>query len=398
MLIIIIATILVLGIAFYQVLQGLFSALIMAVLSVLCAAMAFGLYEPLASLLYTRQPGHADAASLVALFVVPLLALRLLFDRFIRSNVVFGMWVDRTAGGLLGLLTGMVLVGVLTVALQMLPVGASILGFRPFDENLRRDQRLLPFCPDQFTLGLAKAVSAGPLAGQRRFGDAHDDLLLELFCARNRLEMTVTDKDTGEKDDRRVGRVDATPNSLKVLGAYLAPEKRYAPWRKNVPDNPLVDPAVPTKIIIVRVAVDESAREGDSSGKARNWWLLPATHFRLRCEGKESSASHYPVGYLIHTPAGGWELMPAPTTNNNVPAMTKLVLARPLDKGRQTAEGKKAHRELVVDWVWRIPKDQQPKAVFFRLVAAADVVKLQQRMPPPADALDRYVSTRRRRR
>jgi len=284
----------------------------------------------------------------------------------------------------------------LTVALQMLPVGSNILGFQPFDENLRRDQQLLPFCPDQFTLGLARMVSAGSLAGQRQFDTEHDDMLLELFCARNRLEMEVTDKDTGDKEDRRVGRVDAPPDSLKVIGAYLAPEERNAPWVRDVPANPLVAPATPGKIIIVRCAINQSAREGDSSGKARNWWLLPATHFRLACEGENSSESHYPVGYLIHPPAGNWELIPAPTSND-VAAVTKLVLARPSDKGRQITQGKKARKELVVDWVWRIGQNQQPKKLIFRRAAAAAVGELQQRMPQPADALDRKETRRRRR-
>ena len=48
MVLILVATILVLAIVSFQVVEGLFSSLIMAILSVLCAALAFTYYEPLA--------------------------------------------------------------------------------------------------------------------------------------------------------------------------------------------------------------------------------------------------------------------------------------------------------------------------------------------------------------
>ena len=88
MLLILIAFALVLGIAFFQVVQGIFSALVMALLSILCAAIAFNYYEPLAEALslYDRMPAYADMASLIVLFVLPLLTLRIIFDRFLHQN------------------------------------------------------------------------------------------------------------------------------------------------------------------------------------------------------------------------------------------------------------------------------------------------------------------------
>ena len=203
MVLIVVALLLILGIAFFQVIQGLFSSLIMAILTILCAAAAFTYYEPLAQLLYTRQPAHADAVSLIALLVIPLLVLRFVFDRFLGGNVVFGMWTNRIGGGLLGLLTGMVLVGVLAVAVQLLPFGASVMTYKPFDGSLHRQSRLYPFCPDEFTLGLMKRLSAGSLKSRRQLGKTHDNLLLDAFAVRN----------TAGK----FGRADATPDELKSV-------------------------------------------------------------------------------------------------------------------------------------------------------------------------------------
>ena len=67
MVLIIIAALLVAGIAFFQIIQGLFSALIMTILTILCAALAFTFYEPLAALLHSRQAAYADAGALLAL-------------------------------------------------------------------------------------------------------------------------------------------------------------------------------------------------------------------------------------------------------------------------------------------------------------------------------------------
>ena len=126
MVLILLALALVIGIAFFQVIQGLFSALIMTILTILSAVVALGYYELLAEMIYEHQPAHADAAALIALFVIPLLTLRVVSDMFIRGNVVLGVWADRIGGGSLGLITGSVMVGILMIALQMLPFGPSV--------------------------------------------------------------------------------------------------------------------------------------------------------------------------------------------------------------------------------------------------------------------------------
>ena len=114
------AWLLIAVIAYYQSRHGLFSAVIMALLTTICAIFALGSYEWFASaFLYTRQPAYADAASLTVHFVIPLLALRWVFDKYIKGNAPLGIWPDRIAGGLLGLYIGVVMVGVLTIVMQM---------------------------------------------------------------------------------------------------------------------------------------------------------------------------------------------------------------------------------------------------------------------------------------
>jgi len=387
MVIIILAAILVLAIAFYQVVQGLFSSLIMAILTILSAAIAFMFYEPLAAMVYHRMPAYADAAALAVLFIVPLIVMRILIDRLLRGNVamgsgkgVLGVWIDRICAAALGIVSGMVLVGMLTIILQMLPFGATVLTYEPYDASLHRKHQLAPFYADEFTVALIGKLSDGALAGEQSFDREHDDLLLELFCWRN----------TADKG----GRVEAPLNSMKVLGAYSIIEgdeqDKDEPWDRNptAPPNPLMDPKAPSKLLIVRVAVNEIARD------EHNWFLLPATQFRLVCK---DGRSFYPVGYLTYDEvhprtkamvARKWACHGAERDENGLLQITKLIVGR---------QWKNAPKELVVDWVYRIPDGAEADYVVFRRHVGDKVKKATKGMPPTDGALGRMSEPVRRR-
>lgn len=367
MVLIILATLLVLGIAFFQVIQGVFSALIMAILSILSAAVAFSYYEPLAKLLYEHQPAAANAICLTGIFAVTLLALRLIFDRLIGANVVLGLWVNRIGGGFFGLIAAMVCVGVLTTSLQMLPLGATILTYRPFEDSLERKQGLAPFYPDGFTIGLVDMLSGGSLAGKRTFNSVHDNLPLEAFCTRNTAE--------------QYGRVDAKPKDLMSVEAFEAPAPNLAPWRQDVPDNPLLDPTTLTKDIIVRCKVAEEASDpADAGSESKARWCFPGTHFRLTCS---SGRSYYPIAYLTRT-ASAWEAQ-VPPIEENKPLRAMLVVGR--TKGTETF--------LIIDWVYRVAQEDAPHYMTFRQTAQLPLpAEPPQQMPPTAGALDKGTGKR----
>ena len=406
MIVIILVAALVLGIAFYQVIQGLYGAIIMAVLSILCAMMALTYYESLAAMFYDRQPAHADVGALILLFVVPLLLLRVLSDRLLGRNLVMGVWPDRIAGGAVGIVVGIVLVGMLMIAVQMLPMGAAPLGFRPYDDTLQRDQSLAPFYPDEAVVGMVKAFSAGSLAG-RPFAEVHDDLLLELFCARNQtLQKRLVD---GKWESDRVGRVDARPGQMAVLGAYRLDDKGFNAIKEEnleeLPDNALLvakaarmDP----NLIVIRLQVDEHVRNEEE-----DWWRLPATHFRLvaRDNGAPNEIrSHYPIAYLtgqVRIKKGRkapgprkpdkWQLWPAEASKEGLAKIGVLSVERQwLAKPEPTDPGNK----LTVDWVYAIGRDETPAYVVFRRTAIAQVPAIKDGAPPLKEALSRVEETK----
>jgi len=208
------AVILVLAITFYQGLNGLFSSVIMCVLTVLSAALAFALYEPIyASFLVDYQPEHGRAIALMGVFIVTLLVLRAIVDVVISGNMQFHPYVDRFVGGAFGLVTAMVIVGMLATSLQMLPFGTQVLGFCRYtlvdantgktldqetDEkgksplanvnwvDVKRSRQSVMFNPDGFTVGLMSFLSSNALhlPGSPSLSEAHPKLLDELHALR----------------------------------------------------------------------------------------------------------------------------------------------------------------------------------------------------------------------
>ncbi len=371
MIIHVMAILLILGIAYLQMTQGLFSSLIMAVCTVFSAGLAIILYEPLATTMYNVQPAIADGVSLALLFATSLFVLRYLADQFINKDILFDMYVDRVGGAIFGLLSGTFIIGVLLVVMQLLPFGRVVMGdYRPYNDSLLREKRLAPFFPDDCVVGFGKIISAGSMSGAQSLVQVHDDLLLEAFCTRNTAN--------------RHGRVDTEINALRFLGAYQYPDDaRNINWEDldKAPPNPLVPEEIPTKVLIVRVSVNVSA-----TGDKNDWWRLPGTQFRLHCKEKKTYHSYYPIGYLYYdTKTNGWRSA-LPPESDNVIKPAQLIVMRPKDvAGYEDAsgEGRIAAKDLnlVVDWVYRIPADAVPQTIYFRRVDGAKVKAVQEGFP-----------------
>lgn len=187
---------LVLAIALRQGTQGLFSGMIMLLLTICCAAAAFGTYEwvGINLLVPLWRPDYALPIALAVLFGIPLLVLRLVFDRLIRRTCLLPALADRVGGGVCGLLTGMIVVGVASTAVQMVPFGnGSILGYsrvtvvdppgradmsvEPFGPDSKESELAWGLRPDRCAVGLASLLSSGVFSGKESFGMHHPDLI-----------------------------------------------------------------------------------------------------------------------------------------------------------------------------------------------------------------------------
>ncbi|MCE5277000.1 MAG: CvpA family protein [Planctomycetaceae bacterium] len=403
MLLIIVAILLILGSAVFHWRQGLFNSGIMALLSLLCAAVALGWYEPLArAVLYDSHMVYADALCLMGLFVLPLLVLRIIIDRLISRGIVFNHWVDSIGGALMGVLTGMLAFGVLFVALQMLPWGPSVIDYQPYDSSIDiqgntdghdgRQDSLAPLYPDEFVLGLTKMLSGGTLQtqGEWNFGRAHSDLLRELYCARYRVERTgpVKNGSVTEEVTNRYGRLDARRGELQVVSVMECPDEFVKNWYPGDLRHPLL--AAPArrgqKLYVVRVKVSRAAAETES-GPVAGWWVLPLPHFRLVTDKGED---FYPLGYLAYASLDNLEAAVREATARQWPKPQEWLFVGPAPVSKdlpdryQRAElsvdrqvGDKQDW-LVIDWVFSLPPDKENRPAFmaFRRAAVAPVPKV----------------------
>jgi hypothetical protein len=185
--------ILILAIAFSQATRGFFSALIMTVLTVCCCAAAVTTHEWIAvnALAPYWQPDFAHPLALGVTFGLSLLLLSLAFKRLIRRSCLLPAWVDRAGGGVCGLITAEIMVGMIAVCVQMLPFpDGSILGYSrvarvsrdfPAGEQINpksdAEDNELFFMPDRFAIATASLLSGGIFSGKRAFYPDNPDVV-----------------------------------------------------------------------------------------------------------------------------------------------------------------------------------------------------------------------------
>jgi hypothetical protein len=162
---------LVLGMAYWWSTQGLFSATIHAVLTVLAGALGFALWEPLAvGLLLGFIPGYAWGVALVVPFALGLLGIRFLIDRLVPGNLDFHPLVNSIGGAVMGAFSGVIAAGMLMIGLQF--IGPFDVPYHPWSINasnqLERTESLwIPV--DDMTSLLYVSLSSGslrPMDGQ----------------------------------------------------------------------------------------------------------------------------------------------------------------------------------------------------------------------------------------
>jgi hypothetical protein len=231
----VIALVLVLGITFMHSMFGLYSGLLNLFCTVTALCVAFGFFEPLNNLLTGQaglHPSFTEPASLVLLFVVTLVTLRVLSDTFLRGNVRVPMYLDWGGGALCGLLNAQICVGVLVIGFLMLPWGGRVMLFSRFErdpenrtyrdaddvppELRKQDERVafhrnaLWLRSDQFTVGLFNLLSRGSLRSDTTFASVYPDFTEWVGWTGNTVQAeSVTapirdDKGDGVKDGLKV--------------------------------------------------------------------------------------------------------------------------------------------------------------------------------------------------
>ncbi len=362
--------VLILAIAFFQGLQGLFSSLIMCVLTILCAGLAFGTYDSIfSSFLIDTQPEYGQAIALMAVFILSLLILRVLSDMFISGNMVFPVWVERIGGGVFGLITGVVMVGMLQIAFQLLPFDADLLGFNRFaafkpgtgqeiePDDLKKtpaDQiewrrQNLTLNPDGFVVSLASTLSRGALSGRAQFAALHPDFLEELQWRRS----------AAQRESRHVVPAD----SLQVKKASLLPDgkllrKRLDRSGQSTTIEPIQAPELDHQWLAVKVRVDYDARDEDGYHR-----FSPT---QVRVVGERRGVVGRTHQYFLH---GEGHAAEGAASSNDFQHMAlrrnEPVIVKAETRGNE------------FDFVFEVPDDFEPWFVEFKSTARAEVPEIK---------------------
>ena len=212
MLFILITLVLVLAIAFFHSLQGAFSAILMAVFTILSAAVAVNFYARLSGACMAYLPKgwmeYSDAMCLAVLFFLTLVVLRVVGDNFIKGNIVLPIWADRIAAGIISIPVALLVVGMASLSVQMLPFDGRFLFFHRFDEQGYR-RSVFPKA-DDFAASTLGMLSVNSLSGDNNFAMLHPDWPGELSAQRYAVQ----------QQSRHV----VEPGCVKVLDAWRIDE------------------------------------------------------------------------------------------------------------------------------------------------------------------------------
>lgn len=274
---------------FYQMhTQGFFSTVIMAGDTMLAAFVALNYYEKLAALL--SEVGLSGfglgCITLLGLFSITLLILRMITDRLVGGNMNFPTLVDRIGAGVFGLIASMIVVGMVMIGFQQVAVPAEFLGYNRYP-NLAKleDERGLFPGPDRFVLSLLDHASNFGFSGKSTFSQHHPDLLQELYL--NRLVPT----------DHEGSRHEAGYDSLRLVSARLIERVR------DLVSGELVDvPAGETFLALRLEVLPGDGKENPGAADADSKIRYALGDFRV--VGHEQDVPHgigysrYPIGFL----------------------------------------------------------------------------------------------------
>ena len=183
---ILILIIVLLSVAHFYLKSGALVSFATFAAAVFGVIVAFAYYEPLTNMLLSRGYGGQWASSgiYVALFVLTFVVIRTAADFMFGQDVELGNVITKTTAVICGVLTGLIISGVVLVALAMAPIPAkwhyARLGDGVSAVTIAKNIRS-PVTPliraDGIVTGLFAGISRGSLSSKKSFAVYHTDFL-----------------------------------------------------------------------------------------------------------------------------------------------------------------------------------------------------------------------------
>ncbi len=374
-----IAMLLVVLVTVFWAFQGVFSAAIMLIETLGAVMLAFGYYESLhrawAELIHVE---YSRAAALALIFVVSLAVLRISTDKLIPGNIIFPPAADRAGGGVLGLFIGLTVIGTVLTAVQMLPLGPDLLGFRRYDPGSPNVRRAVWLNPDGFVVGLVNLLSEPTRFGAAEggFARARPRFLDDLYAVNAGFQ----------RESRRI----VPANSLAALAYWETRQIEQvdqqpggrSDWTRNFSPLPLDDPG--RKFVIVRVALDPSAADEAADSPA----MIRFTPAQLRLVGPRPRPDGEARDLQLFMAAGLSDLFCQKSDHKLTLRQAKRIVKWPLNMrfglNDQIGSALRQARGFLFDVAFDVPAGFEPWYVEFKSGARAELTeRLKQKAPLP---------------
>lgn len=136
----IIVTLLVLGLAYAWLIRGVFSSLLHLLCVLVAGAIAFAVWEPIALKLISMSPERgflsfiesvAYGVALVIPFILSLFLLRMATDKLVKGNIKNNTMVDYIGGTICGVGIGVISTGILIIGVSSMRLSTGFFGYQP---------------------------------------------------------------------------------------------------------------------------------------------------------------------------------------------------------------------------------------------------------------------------
>ncbi|HEX8324131.1 MAG TPA: hypothetical protein VF595_09475 [Tepidisphaeraceae bacterium] len=303
----------VLGVTYIHYLQGAFTAAISAACALAATLVAFGYFEnAINSMSQTGFSDYAAGMSLLVIFAITYLVLRIGADALVPGNIALQLYVEKAGSIVFGVVAGLLCAGTFAIGVQMMPMGAAVYGYAPYEVESERpvavpatmlgksraidtfvynevvpeklanpSSLLLP--ADSLVLSLVKVTSGGSLSGAQSFAAIHPDLPTEAFATRI----------GAETSGKHVILNTAKQTNVTLTGLYTLPATITA-LDTEVSDlrpkklNLTFKPSTGEQLLAVRVTFNDAAADKDAHVR-----FTPAAA-RLVIDGE----TYYPIGTM----------------------------------------------------------------------------------------------------
>lgn len=312
-------------IAFFHYVQGLFSATLSAIITVLAAVFAVSYHEQaVAMIMKGNMADSAHSIILVSLFALIYLILRLIFDKSIPGNVQYPLLVDKIGAGVMGLVAGIFATGVFAMAAQLLPFGARVAGHTrfeltdrevrvpavvsssqkdsgTFDELKEVEDPLNPAkasgmivpSDDMLVSLVSKLSDGGSLAGERTLASIHPNWMNEIFAGRLGIQSGTKHVIISIPTRQELKQIDAVftiPQADEIDAEFSQVRGAMSIVKKG---GATLKPDADKMLLAVRCDFDVNASDGDQMMR-----ISPGAVRLLGIKKDGSYVNYHPIGTL----------------------------------------------------------------------------------------------------